>query len=86
MPAPLTAQGFPYILFGTAYVQLIDWKDEQINPKVLLSHGQSDNEAYKGRSTQLKMFSNKELYRVPFTKKDLDDARIIETLNLSMSK
>lgn len=84
MPAALTSEGFPYILFGTAYVQLIDWENDTINAHVVLSHGQRDGMETVGRNAQLKMFSNKELYRVPFTKKDLDRAEVIDSLRLTI--
>ncbi|WP_221932587.1 penicillin acylase family protein [Formosa sediminum] len=84
MPAPLTSKGFPYILFGTAYVQLIDWNDGNLNANVLLSHGQSNSIDYKGHLDQLKMFSNKKLYKVPFTQKDLNTTKVIDSLILTV--
>ncbi|CAM3544039.1 Aculeacin-A acylase precursor [Vibrio aerogenes CECT 7868] len=73
MPAPLTEQGFPYILFGTAYVQRVRWENEQIVVDALLSHGQRDGVESAGRTAQLKMFSGKKLYRIPFLPHELAD-------------
>lgn len=85
MPMPLTQEGFPYILFGTAYVQRIDWNNGKLNANVLLSHGQREHVDSPGRTAQLKMFSNKQLYRLPFTQNELARAKITKILRLSPS-
>ncbi|WP_432460208.1 penicillin acylase family protein [Agarivorans sp. QJM3NY_25] len=66
MPAPLSQQGFPYILFGSAYIQCVFWRDQQVVPYVLLSHGQRDGIESIGRTKQLKLFSDKQLYHIPY--------------------
>ncbi|SHO59001.1 penicillin acylase family protein [Vibrio quintilis] len=76
MPAPLTEKGFPYILFGTAYVQLVKWESGQIVVEALLSHGQRDGVESAGRTAQLRMFSNKQLYRVPYLPQELAGAEL----------
>lgn len=83
MPMPLTEEGFPYILFGTAYVQRISWDNGKLIPDVLLSHGQKEDIDSPGRTAQLTMFSNKQLYRLPFTEDELSAAKVINTLTLS---
>lgn len=76
MPAPLTEKGFPYILFGTAYVQLVKWESGQIVVEALLSHYQRDGVESAGRTAQLRMFSNKQLYRVPYLPQELAGAEL----------
>ncbi len=82
MPAPLEKNGFPYILFGTAYVQLTQWIDGQIFVKGLLSHGQRDGVDSEGRVKQLNMFSNKELGVIPFLPNQIRNATHVKTLIL----
>lgn len=67
MPAPLTADGFPYILFGSAYIQRVSWQDGEVLADVLLSHGQQESVDSDGRTAQLTLFSDKQLYRLPFS-------------------
>lgn len=75
MPAPLEKSGFPYILFGTAYIQLSRWEKGEIIVEGLLSHGQIDGVRSEGRTRQLKMFSNKMLGMIPFLPKQLKSSK-----------
>ncbi|WP_206613475.1 penicillin acylase family protein [Parahaliea mediterranea] len=79
MPMPLTREGFPFILFGTVYLQRIQWPGGELVADVLLSHGQREDVDSPGRSAQLKLFSNKQLYRPPFSPQSLTSAEIIES-------
>ncbi|MCE0494717.1 penicillin acylase family protein [Vibrio salinus] len=85
MPAPLTEAGFPHILFGTAYIQLARWENESIVVDALLSHGQRDGVETSGRTAQLTMFSNKQLYRIPFLPQELETTGITGSLCLAGS-
>ncbi|MFV0478406.1 MAG: penicillin acylase family protein [Parahaliea sp.] len=80
MPAPLTREGFPFILFGTAYLQRTYWQNGELIADVLLSHGQHEDIDSPGRTGQLNLFSNKQLYRPPFSQQSLFSADIIEYL------
>ncbi len=82
MPAPLEKEGFPHILFGTAYIQLTRWIDGEIAVEGLLSHGQRDGVETQGRINQLKMFSNKTLGLIPFLPKQLKTVPVIDSLVL----
>ncbi|MFV0449739.1 MAG: penicillin acylase family protein [Vibrio sp.] len=86
MPAPLEKSGFPYILFGTAYIQLSRWEKGQIIIEGLLSHGQRDGVISEGRTRQLKMFSNKTLGVIPFLPQQLTSAYLIGSLTLQSAK
>ncbi|WP_165312313.1 penicillin acylase family protein [Vibrio ziniensis] len=83
MPAPLEKSGFPYILFGTAYIQLSRWENSEIVVEGLLSHGQRDAVASEGRTRQLKMFSNKTLGVIPFLPQQL---KLSELDSLTLSR
>ncbi|ENH7110856.1 penicillin acylase family protein [Vibrio fluvialis] len=85
MPAPLDRNGFPYILFGSAYVQLATWDEQGITVQGILSHGQRDGVESLGRTTQLQQFANKQLHDIPFTEAQLDAATFTETASLRMS-
>lgn len=85
MPAPLEKEGFPHILFGTAYVQLSRWLNGELVVEGLLSHGQRDGVESEGRVNQLKMFSNKTLGVIPFSPQQLKNEKIINSLRLVVS-
>jgi len=85
MPAPLDKNGFPHILFGSAYVQLATWDEQGITVQGILSHGQRDGVESLGRTTQLQQFANKQLHDIPFTEAQLDAATFTETASLRMS-
>ncbi|MGC9421411.1 penicillin acylase family protein [Vibrio sp.] len=85
MPAPLCETGFPYILFGSAYIQLVTWQEGELVVHALLSHGQRDGVESLGRTAQLTLFANKQLYRIPYSKQDLNMADVIDALTLSRS-
>lgn len=82
MPAPLSREGFPFIVFGTAYVQRVRWAGDGVIADVLLSHGQRDGVESEGRTAQLNMFSSKQLYRFPFSQADLSKAGYVDRLTL----
>lgn len=82
MPAPLEKSGFPYILFGTAYIQLSRWEKGEIIVEGLLSHGQRDGVISEGRTRQLKMFSNKTLGVIPFSPHQLKSYKQYGVLTL----
>ncbi|KAA5604325.1 penicillin acylase family protein [Roseospira marina] len=84
MPAPLTEEGFPTILFGTAYVQRVRWEQGEVIADVLLSHGQRDGVETPGRTAQLTMFSDKTLYRFPFTAAQVSQADSVERVVLTV--
>ncbi|MFC3053196.1 penicillin acylase family protein [Kordiimonas pumila] len=86
MPAPLTKDGFPFILFGTVYLERVQWENGEVIADVLLSHGQSENKDSEGRTAQLKLFSEKKLYRLPFTEQQLADAEIVKSVTLNPGK
>ena len=50
---------------------------------VLLTHGQTGTES-EGRTTQMKMFANKQMYRFPFTQEELAKADIVKTTVLTL--
>lgn len=82
MPAELTHDGFAYILFGTAYLQLTQWQDGVICPHVLLAHGQRDGIDSKARTCQLHMFLNKELYPMSYSPHQWESANIANKINM----
>ena len=84
MPAPLTREGFPYIMFGTVFLERVRWENGEIIPEVLLSHGQAERGDSPGRTAQLKLFSEKKLYSLPFTPEQLGKAEIIESVTLRL--
>lgn len=83
MPAELTRDGFAYILFGTAYLQLTQWQDGVICPQVLLAHGQRDGVDSDARSRQLKMFLDKELYPMPYSPQEWESTDITDRLTIT---
>lgn len=83
MPAELTSDGFAYILFGTAYLQLIQWQNGSISPQVLLAHGQRDGVDSKARTCQLQMFLDKELYSMPYSPEQWDQTEITNKVTIS---
>lgn len=68
MPAPLTKHGFPYILFGSAYIQLTQWHNHRIIVDAVLSHGQKAD--IRANRDSIVHFSNKQLQRIPFLDED----------------
>lgn len=84
MPAPLTKAGFPYILFGTAYIQLTQWRQGKIQVNALLSHGQRDDPLCPEKSKQLKKFANKQLPNVPFFTHDINSDNTLKKLSLTL--
>ncbi|MGC9460168.1 penicillin acylase family protein [Vibrio genomosp. F10] len=78
MPAELTRDGFAYILFGTAYLQLAQWQEGAICPQVLLAHGQRDGLDSKARTCQLQLFIDKELYLMPYSAHQWESANITD--------
>ncbi|USD64505.1 penicillin acylase family protein [Vibrio sp. SCSIO 43136] len=85
MPAELTTDGFAYILFGTAYLQLTQWQGSSICPQVLLAHGQRDGVDSLARTCQLKMFLNKELYPMPYYSEQWDKTKIVDRVTIVSS-
>lgn len=83
MPAELTRDGFAYILFGTAYLQLAQWQNGVICPQVLLAHGQRDGVDSDARSRQLKMFLDKELYPMPYSPQEWESTDIADRLAIT---
>tara|TARA_Y100001956_G_scaffold82493_1_gene103628 strand:- start:5713 stop:8025 length:2313 start_codon:yes stop_codon:yes gene_type:complete len=83
MPAELTRDGFAYILFGTAYLQLTQWQDGAISPQVLLAHGQRDGVDSKARTRQLKMFLDKELYPMPYSSTEWESVNIANKVTIT---
>ncbi|ENM5770744.1 penicillin acylase family protein [Vibrio mimicus] len=84
MPGPLGEDGFPHIVFGSAYVQLVTWDADNIAISGILSHGQRDGIESQGRTTQLQLFSRKKLYKIPYSHQCLSVAKIIESQSLFM--
>ncbi|MGB1320431.1 MAG: penicillin acylase family protein [Vibrio gallaecicus] len=83
MPAELTREGFAYILFGTAYLQLTQWKDDTIVPQVLLAHGQRDGIDSTARTCQLQMFLDKELYAIPYSPEQWDSTHVTDRITIT---
>lgn len=82
-PPKLEKGGFPYIMFGTSYAQFVRWEKGKMQADVLLTHGQTGTES-EGRTTQMKMFANKQMYRFPFTQEELAKADIVKTTVLTL--
>ncbi|WP_339386894.1 penicillin acylase family protein [Vibrio caribbeanicus] len=85
MPAELTRDGYAYILFGTAYLQLTQWQGDMIYPQVLLAHGQRDGVDSKARTCQLQMFLNKALYPMPYSQQQWESANIVNKITITGS-
>lgn len=83
MPAELTHDGFDYILFGTAYLQLTQWQHGMICPQVLLAHGQRDGVDSKARTCQLQMFLDKKLYSMPFGPPHWESTKISDKITIT---
>lgn len=79
---PLTASGFPGVQFGTAYLQLVRWEKGKVVADVLLAHGQNPAVESEARTEQLRMFSEKTLYRYPFHKRELDREKFTRVVRL----
>ncbi|OLQ89672.1 peptidase S45 [Vibrio panuliri] len=83
MPAELTRDGFAYILFGTAYLQLTQWRDGSICPQVLLAHGQRDGRDSSARTQQLRMFFDKALYPMPYSTSQWEKTKLTNKVTIS---
>ncbi|WP_087026349.1 penicillin acylase family protein [Thaumasiovibrio subtropicus] len=83
MPAELTRDGFSYILFGTAYLQLTEWQGDTICPQVLLAHGQRDGVGSEARSCQLQMFLDKSLYPMPYSPRQWENTYLTHKVTIT---
>ena len=83
MPAELTCDGFAYILFGTAYLQLTQWQGGAICPQVLLAHGQRDGIDSKARTCQLQMFLDKKLYPMPYSPQQWESTNLTDKITIT---
>lgn len=84
MPAPLTTGGFPFIMFGTVFVERVTWENGSVNPDIILVHGQREDIDSDGRTQQINLFSNKQLYPAPFTESELAEETIYRTISFDL--
>ncbi len=85
MPAPLTEKGFPHILFGSAYIQLSEWREGQIIIEGVLTHGQRDGIDSIARTQQLNLFSKKRLSPIAFHQSSLGATNIVASKRLVLN-
>ncbi len=85
MPAPLTEKGFPHILFGSAYIQLSEWRNGQLIIEGVLTHGQRDGIESIARTQQLNLFAQKRLSPIAFHQASLGATNIVATKRLVLN-
>ena len=80
---PLTKEGFPGVAAGAAYLHRVRWENGELIADVLLAYGQTGEPASRDREAQVRLFSGKQLYRMPFGKRALSEARIVRRVSLA---
>jgi acyl-homoserine-lactone acylase len=71
MKTALTGQGYLGVAWGTSYVQLVAFDDSGPVARGLLAYGQSTNPASPYYADQLPLYVGKQLFALPFTRRQL---------------
>ena len=81
----LTDDGFSEIRSGDSYVQVIWWDDGVLMADVYQSHGQTADPANRNTYEQLKMYSEKRFFRMPFFEEEIARDGVIRSIRLSIA-